>query len=183
MKYWIRLLALVGCVILFFALIGSLLPHDYALSAKTAINASPAEVYAHLESLPDWKAWSQWNPDAIEDLTVEYGADGKSQKWTDVRGNGKLWITDQQANERIDYQMRFANFPEMTSSIILTPEGDGTSVAWQSDGVLPSGPFYGFFRRVFVSGMTRQYETSLEKLKGVVEEQNQEPPAQNEKLE
>ena len=174
MKYWIRLLALVGCVILVFAVIGSLLPHGYSLSASTQINAAPSEVYQHLDSLPDWKTWSQWDPDAIEDLTVKYGADGKSQTWTDIRGDGKLWFTDQKANERIDYQLRFSNFPEMTSSIVLTPSGEGTSIEWSSDGVLPSGPFYGFFRRVFVSGMTRQYEQSLGKLKIVVE-QSEEP--------
>ncbi len=169
MKYWIRLLALVGCVILIFAVIGSLLPHGYSLSATAQIEATPAEVYRQIDSISDWKAWSQWDPDLIEDLTVNYGADGKSQTWTDVRGDGKLWFTNQQANERIDYQLRFSNFPEMTSSIVLTPSVDGTKVTWSSEGVLPSGPFYGFFRHIFESGMTRQYEQGLGKLKGVVE--------------
>ena len=98
MKYWIRLLALVGCVILFFAVIGSLLPHGYSFSATQQINATPAEVYAQIDSLPDWKSWSQWDPDSIDDLTVTYGVDGKSQRWTDVRGDGKLWLTDQNAD-------------------------------------------------------------------------------------
>ena len=169
MKYWIRLLALVGCVLLIFALIGSVLPHDYSLSATTEINAPPAEVYDRIDSLPDWKAWSQWDPDSIEDLTVNYGADGKSQTWTDVRGEGKLWFTDQKQNERIDFRLRFANFPEMTSSLVLTPSDDTTTVTWSSEGVLPSGPFYGFFRHIFASGMTRQYEQSLGKLKKIVE--------------
>ena len=169
MKYWIRLLALVGCVILFFAVIGSLLPHGYSFSATQQINATPAEVYAQIDSLPDWKSWSQWDPDSIDDLTVTYGADGKSQRWTDVRGDGKLWLTDQKADQRIDYRMRFADFPEMEASIVLEPRNDGTLVTWNSDGVLPSGPFYGYFRHVFVGGMTRQYEHSLGKLKRVVE--------------
>jgi len=164
------LLALVGCVILFFAVIGSLLPHDYSLSATMQIRATPAEVYQHLDSLPDWKAWSQWDPDSIKDLTVNYGADGKSQTWTDVRGQGKLWFTDQKENERIDYQLRFANFPEMNSSIVLTPSGDVTNVVWSSEGALPFGPFYGYTRHIFASGMTRQYEQSLGKLKRVAEE-------------
>ena len=173
MKYWIRLLALVGGVILIFAIIGSLLPHGYSLSATQQINAKPEAVYAQIDSLPDWKAWSQWNPDSIKELTVDYGADGKSQRWTDVRGDGKLWFTDQTADERIDYRMRFANFPEMTASIVLEPNGEGTLVTWNSEGVLPSGPFYGFFRHIFVSGMTQQYEQSLGKLKTVAEQFNE----------
>ena len=169
MKYWIRLLALVGCVILFFALIGSLLPHGYSLSATTKVRATPAAIYQHLDSLPDWKAWSQWDPDSIEDLTVSYAADGESQKWTDIRGEGKLWFTDQKPDERIDYQLRFSNFPEMKSSIVLTPSGDSTTITWSSEGALPSGPFYGYFRHIFVDGMTRQYEQSLGKLKKLSE--------------
>lgn len=157
---------------MFFAIIGSLLPHGYSLSASREISASPAEVYAQIDSTPKWKSWSQWDPDTIENLTVSYGADGKSQRWSDVRGDGKLWFTDQKADQRIDYRMRFANFPEMDASIILEPSSSGTLVTWNSEGVLPSGPFYGYFRHVFVSGMTRQYEQSLGKLKSVVEDKD-----------
>ena len=161
---------------MFFAVIGSLLPHGYSLSASREISASPAEVYAQIDSTPKWKSWSQWDPDSIKDLTVSYGSDGKSQRWTDVRGDGKLWFTGQKADQRVDYRMRFANFPEMDASIVLEPKNDGTLVTWTSEGVLPSGPFYGYFRHVFVSGMTRQYKQSLDKLSGVVEKGNE--PAQ-----
>lgn len=157
-------------MILFFAVIGSLLPHGYSFSATQQIAATPNEVYAQIDSLPDWKSWSQWDPDSIEDLTVTYGADGKSQRWTDVRGDGKLWFTEQKPDERIDYRLRFANFPEMEASIVLQPNEGGTLVTWSSEGVLPAGPFYGYFRHVFVSGMTRQYSHSLEKLKAVAED-------------
>lgn len=172
MKYWIRLLALFGCVILFIALVGSLLPHGYSFSTTTTVNASQENVFRMIEKLPQWKKWSQWNADEIEDLIVEYSADGKTQKWTDVRGDGKLWITDQKAPERLDYEMRFASFPTMKSSFVLTPSGETTEVTLSSEGTLPSGPFYGFFRGVFVSGMQRQYDSSLSKLKKVVEEAN-----------
>lgn len=177
MKYWIRLLALVLFIVLIFAIIGSLLPHGYSLQTSREIEASPMEVYEQLESLPKWKSWSQWNPETVKSLTIEYGADGKSQRWSDVRGEGKLWFTDEKENERIEYLMRFANFPEMKSSVVLEAQGDKTRVTWSSEGVLPSGPFYGFFRHIFVSGMTTQYNQSLDRLKAVVEG---DPPADGE---
>jgi len=163
-------------VILVFAIIGSLLPHGYSLSATQQINAAPNVVYSQIDSMPDWKSWSQWDPDSIKDLTVTYGADGKSQRWTDVRGDGKLWITDQKPDERIDYRMRFASFPEMDASIALTSKDGGTLVTWTSEGTLPSGPFYGYFRHVFVSGMTRQYQQSLSKLKKIIEDPEVDDP-------
>jgi len=170
MKYWIRLLALVFCVLLICAIIGSLLPHGYSLEASREIAASPVRVYEQLESLPKWKSWSQWNTEEVKSLSIDYASDGKSQRWSDVRGEGKLWFESEKENERIDYRMRFANFPEMQSSIVLEPKGDNTLVKWSSEGVLPSGPFYGFFRHIFVDGMTTQYEQSLDKLKKLVEE-------------
>ena len=109
---------------------------------------------------------------------IEYGSDGKSQRWTDIRGEGKAWITDQVRRiSAVDYQLRFANFPEMTSSIILKPAGkndEKTQVTWTSEGSLPSSPFYGFFRHIFVDGMTVEYEQSLTRLQNVVEGSNTE---------
>ena len=174
MKYWIRLLALVFCVVLIIAIIGSLFPHDYSFETSREVSASPQQVYQQIDSLPKWKNWSQWNPETVESLTIEYGADGKSQHWTDVRGEGKLWFTDQQENQQIDYELRFANFPKMTSSLTLTPKGDSTLVTWKSQGVLPAGAFYGFFRHIFVHGMKTEYEASLDRLTALAEEQNPE---------
>lgn len=178
MKYWIRLFALIFCIVLIFAVIGSLLPHGYSLEASRTINAPPSAVYQQIESLPKWKAWSQWNPEIVESLSIDYGPDGKSQRWTDVRGEGKLWFTKQKENQRIDYQLRFANFPEMSSSIELKADAADpkkTTVSWSSEGVLPSGPFYGFFRHIFVDGMTVEYETSLQRLAKTVEVATESP--------
>lgn len=170
MKYWFRLFMLIGCVLAVFAAIGWALPHGYEFTASIEIDAEPAEVYQQIDTTPEWQAWSQWNPDAIEDLTVDYGVDGKSQNWTDVRGSGKLWFVDEKVNEQIDYRMRFANFPEMEASIRLAKIDSGTKVVWSSEGQLPSSPFYGFFRHIFEGQMKMQYEQSLAKLKRVVEQ-------------
>lgn len=146
-----------------------LFPRGYSISATREIDVPAEEIYAQLEHLPNWQSWSQWNPERVDNLTIEYGADGKSQRWSDIRGDGKLWITDQKKDESVQYQMRFANFPEMTSSIRLSGSEGTTVVSWNSDGVLPSRPLYGIFRHIYVSEMARQYEQSLDRLKAVVE--------------
>lgn len=170
MKYWFRLFMLIGCVLSVFAAIGWALPHGYQFTASIEIDAPPAEVYQRIDTTPEWQAWSQWNPDTIENLTVEYGVDGKSQNWTDVRGSGKLWFVDQKLNEQIDYRMRFANFPEMDATIRLDKNGSSTKVVWTSAGQLPPSPLYGFFRHIFEGQMKMQYEQSLTKLKQVIEQ-------------
>lgn len=170
MKYWIRLLLLVGALIGVVIAIGSLLPRGYSLSSTVDISARPDQVYQLIDSTPKWKEWSHWNPDVVKDLQVDYSTDGKAQTWTDVRGSGKLWFVQQIENEQIDYKSLYANFPEMDSSIKLAANGQRTSVTWTSDGRLPGGAFYGFFRAVFVNGMNMQYQQSLDKLKELAEQ-------------
>ena len=164
MKYWIRLLALLFGVILILTALELLLPRSYSISASKLIDATPEQIYGQIDQLPDWKSWSQWNPQRIKDLSIDYGADGKSQRWTDVRGDGKLWITDQKENQRVDYKVRFGNRPEMSSSIVLDRTEGGTRVSISSSGVLPKRPLFGIFRHIYVNEMTNQYGRNLERL-------------------
>ena len=145
------------------------MPRSYSISTSQTMNVPADRIYQQIEGLPSWKAWSQWNPDRIKNLTIDYGADGKSQSWTDVRGDGKLWFTGQTENQRVDYQMRFANFPEMSSSIVLKEDNGKTTVSWTSEGVLPTRPLYGVFRHIYVNEMTNQYKLSLQRLQEVAE--------------
>jgi exonuclease V gamma subunit len=94
--------------------------------------------------------------------------------WTDPRGNGKLWIVQSQSPETVDYLMRFGNFPEMESSIRLSPTGADvdnpvTTVRWNSRGRLPGGPFYGVWAHQFSNHMQQRYQQWLVKLKAKME--------------
>ena len=169
MKYWFRLFLLIACVLGVITMVGRFLPHGYSFVATTEILASPEEVYALIDETPKWKQWSQWDPDSIAELEVEYSADNKAQTWKDVRGNGKLWFVEQTQNEEVRYRLVYGDFPEMEAAIRLTPTPAGTEVSWSSSGQLPSGAFYGFFRSVFTVGMQQQYEQSLQKLKTIAE--------------
>ncbi|MFT5300995.1 MAG: hypothetical protein ACI87E_000628 [Mariniblastus sp.] len=180
-KYYFRLVLLVATIIGFFALVGSLLPRSYSFTSEIEVAASPEQIFPQINSLPNWQNWSrQWNPTEIEGLEISYnnvksGA-GAAQSWTDIRGKGKLWITVSEADEAIQYEMEFAGFPKMSSSIELTVAADDkTTVRWTSDGKLPGGPFYGYFGSFFSGQMKSQYGMSLEKLKSLVESSQAKP--------
>ena len=172
-KYYLRLLMLVGSVIAFIALIGSLLPRGYEFSTEVDIEAPVETVFEQFNQISNWRNWSQWNPAEIPELTVEYsgpesGVDA-TQVWTDVRGSGKLWITTSDPPDQLTYEMLFANFPKMSSLIVLTKNGDTTHVRWTSRGRLPGGPFYGFFAPFFSTHMETEYENSLNRMKKLLE--------------
>jgi len=173
-KYYLRLLLLFGAVVGFFAIVGSLLPRSYSFVSEIRIAGSQQEIFQKINSPREWQAWSkQWNPNEIEGLVISYNGEiegvGAAQRWSDVRGTGKLWITQSKPCESIEYEMEFANFPKMTSQIELEPIDREIRVSWSSQGKLPGGPFYGYFAAFFSSQMRSEYEKSLENLKRLIE--------------
>jgi hypothetical protein len=183
-KYWIRLLLLVGCVVGFFALIGSLLPRSYEFRSEIEIAALPAEVFSELNQLSTWQTWSHWKRTDLPGFELEYtGSEagvGATQAWTEPRGSGKLWITVSEPNQRIEYESLFANFPKMSGVILLTPiKGDGdqaaetkTKIEWVNSGSLPAGPTYGYLAPFFPGQMQYVYDNSLARLKTKLEDEN-----------
>ncbi len=170
---------LIAVIVGIVAIIGSLLPRSYDFESVAVIDAAPESVFEKVNTMKSWQEWSQWSPQQVEDLRVEYSGTpagvGAAQAWTDPRGNGKLWIVESIPNLKVAYRLEFAGFPEMTSSIELLPIDDEpgepkkTKVVWSSQGTLPSGPFYGFFSPFFASGMKHQYDASLARLKELVQ--------------
>ena len=54
-KYYFRLLLLVGGVVAFFAIIGSLLPRSFDFQTSVAIDASPSKIFPYLNSPKRWQ--------------------------------------------------------------------------------------------------------------------------------
>jgi hypothetical protein len=183
---------LIAVIVGIVAVIGSLLPRSYDFESATVIDAPAESVFDQVNTIKAWQDWSQWSPDHVEGLEVEYSGTkagvGAAQKWNDPRGDGKLWIIDSVPNQKVAYKLEFAGFPEMDSSIDLSPvaagagEGAQTRVVWSSSGKLPGGPFYGFFSPFFANGMKHQYDASLERLKALVESKSPPPPSAANKL-
>lgn len=174
LKYFFRLILLIGCVVGIIAAIGSLLPRDYDFESQVTIVAPQDVIFDKIVNLRNWQQWSkQFNPVDIEGLAINYSGEdsgvGAVQTWTDPRGNGKLWITGVEPYQLIEYQAVFGDFPNMDSRFELSAQGASTQVVWSSNGSLPGGPFYGFFGAFFPTQMKHEYNRSLEALKMVVE--------------
>ncbi|MEL7496974.1 MAG: SRPBCC family protein [Planctomycetota bacterium] len=178
-KYFLRLILLLACVVGVIALIGSVLPRGYDFETSVVVDAPPEEVFAAINRLRNWPQWSeQFNPEAIDDLTIDYNAvdagEGAALIWNDVRGRGKLWITSSVPSQSVFYDVEFQDFPVMNSEIKLTEDSEAvppqTVVSWRSKGSLPGGPFYGFFGNFYSTQMRYMYDNSLQGLKRYVED-------------
>ena len=141
---------------------------------KRIFRRRPRSVFALINELQQWESWSPWSPERIEALKVTYGTPnagkGASQSWTEPRGSGKLWITETEPGLRVAYEMKFGDFPEMSSEFNIEAIDDShCKVIWTSAGKLPGGPFYGYLSFIFESGMQYEYDQGLSRLKEVAE--------------
>lgn len=173
-RFFLRLLAVIASACALILLIGTLLPRDYRLTAEFEFAAPPDVIFPHVNNLRAWQAWSSYSPEINPQLEltlgpIEEGIDA-SQSWVETRGSGKLWITESVPNQRVTYDVDFARFPRMTSTIELIPTPAGTLVKWSSAGRLPNGPFYGWFGRYFPEILRADYQASLQRLRKIVEQ-------------
>ena len=122
--YYARLLMLIAALLAIVAVIGSLLPRSYDFEAVAVIDAPREVVFEQVNTIKAWQDWSQWSPQQVADLEVEYSGTeagvGAAQKWTDVRGDGKLWIVESVPDQKVAYKLEFAGFPETVSYTHLT---------------------------------------------------------------
>jgi hypothetical protein len=140
LRVFIRLLALVALFVLLIAGIGSLLPREYSFEQSTLIAAPTDVVFGRVNDLHYWLKWSPWRTET-------------------------LWFTESDPPVRIAYEMVFAQFRDTRGEFLLVDRGEMTEVTWKSRGRLPSGPFYGYLRGLYRSGMERQFQLSLQRLK------------------
>lgn len=173
-KFFVRACLLFLSIALVFVAIGYVLPRQYQIKSSIYIEAPPAEVFELVNSLTNWPEWSNFNESRIPDLKIEYGevkaGKGAAKSWTDVRGHGKLWITESEPASFVEYSLDFGDFPTMQSKIKFENAKGGTEVSWTSEGRLPSGPFYGYTGLLFPTHMTYQYEQDLLRLKELAEQ-------------
>ncbi len=173
LKFFFRAFLVLLAVAMIPVVIGYFLPRDYSITAEIEIEAPIEKVFVKINTLKEWQAWSPWNSNAIDDLTVKYSGpksgEKSAQSWQEPRGSGKLWITDVTEPELIKYKMEFEGFPIMDSQFELSESDSKTTVVWKSNGELPPGPFYGWTSIIFERGLTSEYRKGLGKLKEVCE--------------
>jgi hypothetical protein len=158
--------------------IGFLLPRDVHVERSATIDAPPEVVFAHVNDLRQWEAWTPWSKDRDATLELEYGdpAAGKGAwySWTAKElGSGKLEITDSQPPKSLDMLLHIEGGMggPAECGFKFEPADGKTNVTWHFDadmGVWPPGRYVGLFMDKLLGG---DYETGLAKLKKVTEKQ------------
>jgi len=140
------------------------------ISRTKHISASAEKIFSILNDFNHWPAWSPWlimEPD----VAVTIREDAKYYEWKGNRtGQGNMAITNEVANESIDYDLAFLTPWKSQSKVRfeIKPQNEGCEVTLFMDGSLPFFMFW--MKKMMESFVGMDYERGLNLLKEYVED-------------
>lgn len=179
-----RILLAFGAILVVLLAVGFLLPRQVHVERSATIDAPPGVVFANVDDLRRWEAWTPWGKDRDPTVAMTYSeptaGKGAWFAWTsEDLGSGKLEIVDSRAPESIDMRLSFADDPGEPAKCGFTfaaDSGGKTNVTWHFDadmGAWPPGRYFGLFMDKLLGG---DYEQGLANLKRIAEAQAKTQP-------
>jgi hypothetical protein len=169
---------LIGLALLIavFVVIVALQPSEFRVERSAAIAAPQAEVFAQVNDLHKWDAWSPWaklDPNARIAFAGPEAGEGAAMTWSgnDQVGEGRLTIVESRPSDAVKLKVDFVKPYEATSNsdFAFKPDGAGTSVTWTTTS------HHNFLEKAFCLVMNGQkmiggdLEKGLSQLKAVLE--------------
>jgi uncharacterized protein YndB with AHSA1/START domain len=151
-------------------------PDAFRVERTASIKAPPEKIFALINDLHGWGAWSPYEKkDPAMKRTFSGAASGKGAiyEWDGNKnvGKGRMEITDTSPPSRILIKLDFISPFEghNTAEFSMVPKGDTTSVTWAMDG---PAPFVSKVMQVFLNLDTmigKDFEDGLANLKTLAE--------------
>jgi uncharacterized protein YndB with AHSA1/START domain len=166
-------IALVALVVLATA-VGAALPRTWRVERSVVIASTPERIFPYLNDLKRWQEWSVWTKamDPLVRHMFEGPQDGVGARWSWLgpkMGQGKIEIVEADPAVGISLSESIESPTENARATLrFTREGAQTRVTWIDEGTLP-WVVGGFFRGTVEEVLSANFETSLNKLKAVVE--------------
>ena len=130
---------LIGLAVLvaLFVIVVAIQPSEFQVDRTATIAAPQAEVFAQVNDLHKWDAWSPWaklDPNAKIAFEGPEAGQGAAMSWAgnDKVGEGKMTVIESRPNDAVKLKVDFAKPFEGTSNseFAFKPQGEGTSVTW-----------------------------------------------------
>ena len=152
------------------------LPTSWEVVRKREVAAPPARVFAQLDDLRAWRAWSPWREDAYPGLVFEYAGPprgaGAEVSWDSAAtGDGVLRVVESTPPSRLAFTMTFQRGKiRARDTLLLEPlPGGRTRVTWRDRGTLGRTLLGRLSLPVIEQSMGRDLERGLQALAAVCE--------------
>jgi Polyketide cyclase / dehydrase and lipid transport len=140
MLNWILLA--VAAIVALFVVIVALQPSDFRVERSAAMAASAPAVFAQVNDLQNWRAWSPWeklDPQLKRAYEGPAAGSGAQYAWAGNKdvGEGRMTILESRPGELVRIKLEFFKpFAAVNSTEFrFTPVADGgTAVTWSMSG-------------------------------------------------
>ena len=132
-----KILIALAVLVALFVIVVAMQPSEFQVERTATIAAPQAEVFAQVNDLHKWEAWSPWaklDPNAKIAFEGAEAGQGAAMSWAgnDKVGEGKMTVIESRPNDAVKLKVDFVKPFEGTSNsdFAFKPEGEGTSVTW-----------------------------------------------------
>lgn len=136
-----RILIVLAAIVAVLIVVVATRPAEFRVARSATISAPPPEVFAHVNDLHAWEAWSPWaklDPQAKGTYDGPPEGEGASFAWSGNSevGEGRMTIIESRPNELIRLRLEFVKPFKATNEAEFTfqPEGEQTLVTWSMSG-------------------------------------------------
>jgi hypothetical protein len=137
----IRILLAAGALLAVLIIVVAMQPADFRVMRSATVDAPPPSVFAQVNDLRSWEAWSPWaklDPNARTTYNGPRAGLGAGSAWSGNNqvGAGRMEIIESRPNElvrlRLDFErpMKGTNIADFT----FQPDGYQTRVTWAMSG-------------------------------------------------
>lgn len=118
----------------------ALQPAHFAIQRAATIQAPPAAVFAEIQDLRAWEAWSPWaksDPQMRQSYAGPPAGVGAESSWEGPKaGKGRMTITAVKPDQEVDIALHFVEPMQADNSVVFTlvPTAGGTTVTWRMEG-------------------------------------------------
>jgi hypothetical protein len=170
-----RIAAVLGGLLVLYAVVGLLLPKRYHVERSIVIDAPAEAIFPTINTLKEWPTWTAWTKENYPGMKVLFAGPeagvGAKYSWTGEKvGTGELQITEADPAQGIKYDLDFENGKQVSlGGLRLEPADRGTKVTWWTEGDLGWRPVHRYFGLLMDSMMGPDFETGLNNLKKKIE--------------
>lgn len=131
----------IAVILVVFLIVVATQPSEFRVVRSATIATTPPAVFAQVNDLHKWEAWSPWakrDPAMKQTYEGAPAGPGAISAWAGNSevGEGRMTITDSQPSELIRIKLEFFKPFAATNTAEFTfrPEGDRTVVTWSMSG-------------------------------------------------
>ena len=132
---------ILAVILIIFLAMAAMRPSDFRISRSASIPASPTALFAQVDTLRNWEAWSPWleaDPNATTTYAGPPAGPGASFAWAGNNkvGAGRTTLIESRPNELVRFRLDFLRPFKATNQAEFTfkPEGNRTTVTWTMTG-------------------------------------------------